>query len=78
MYFDFLPIAGEKALACAKHVVVVVDGVDELRSDHSSQRLDWVPILCPPGIRMVISCVNTSDCVEHMCTLCGAAMVCWN
>lgn len=47
--------AGEAAIALHKHVVIVIDGVDDLSSVNRPHSLDWLPTVMPCGVRIVIS-----------------------
>ena len=47
--------AGAAAVTQNKHVVVIMDGVDELSTVNAPHSLDWLPTVLPLGIRIIIS-----------------------
>lgn len=69
MFFSVLDTAGRIAIGNGQHFVIIIDGVDELNDDDGAKSLDWVPTLCPPGVRVVVSCTPASECSINLRTL---------
>ena len=69
MFFSVLDTAGRIAIGNDQHFVIIIDGVDELNDDDGAKSLDWVPTLCPPGVRVVVSCTPASECSINLRTL---------
>jgi len=67
-FHSFMALAGERALAAGKHIVLLVDGVDEMHAESNAHSMDWVPALAPPGVRLVMSCSPEGPCLMNMRT----------
>ncbi|KAJ8262209.1 hypothetical protein GJAV_G00163800 [Gymnothorax javanicus] len=59
-FFSLMELVPEEALA-----VIVLDGLDELSEDHSSD-LSWLLQPFPPHVRLILSASSDSSCVKML------------
>lgn len=55
----------EQATAQSK-VLVVLDALNQLDESHYAHALDWLPHLLPNGLKVIVSTLDDSDCLEAL------------
>lgn len=41
-------------------IVIIVDGIDNLRTEDGSERLTWLPNILPNGVHFIVSATSMS------------------
>eukprot|EP00276_Gloeochaete_wittrockiana_P009833 CAMPEP_0184652704 /NCGR_PEP_ID=MMETSP0308-20130426/10405_1 /TAXON_ID=38269 /ORGANISM="Gloeochaete witrockiana, Strain SAG 46.84" /LENGTH=2826 /DNA_ID=CAMNT_0027087733 /DNA_START=120 /DNA_END=8601 /DNA_ORIENTATION=+ len=62
----FLPKASAAALLQGKMIVLVVDGVNNFRSDGNLKLMDWIPDDMPANVRLIVSVKDHGPVLQSM------------